>query len=399
MLNETTASLYEEMRNYTRGTEISTPMLMLSEIMLRYAMENRIGLVLDRNFELYIQMARNLENPYHLYERKELEEFLDAIDSALEKEGYGKISDMITLLPFMYEEKENRRFKDLLGSKAFRTTYENFLKEDFKDSRNISSLLYTLSYQARKDLRDERSYSLGTLLSKALKLDEESIVKDELSCSELMLSSIAISTGARTLTENDNLMTRMLSPLSRKTGKIEEGEKTTLLLTDELPENLDEALEENARIAYFAPSALLLSSSGENLEIREKLIEGKYIESVIVLPPLTAAASENTSIVILSSAEKDKISFADLNSKSRDRNYFRDNQLTETSMEVIEKLLTEDVETEDISRNVSYEEVKYRKILVPMNYLETRIEVQEDTEELEKRIEELYGKLAALMEL
>ena len=399
MLNERAASLYEELRNYTRGTEISTPMLMLSEIMIRYAMENRLGLVLDRNFELYIKMARNLENPYHLYEKKELEEFLDAIDSNLEKDGYEKISDMISLLPFMYDENENRRFNEILGTKAFRTIYENFLNQDFKDRKNISSLLYTLSYQARKDLRDERSYSLGTLLSKALELDDKSLVREDLDSSELMLAAIAISTGARTITDRKNLLTRILSPLSRRTGQIDEDEKTTLLITDRLPEDLEKSLEENERIAYFAPSALLLSSSRENLERREMLIDSGHIEGVIVLPPLTAAGNENTTIVLLSGDVNENISFADLNSKARDRSYFRDNQLTDLSIEAIERLFSEGLETLDISRKVSYEEVKERKILVPMNYLETKVEVQEDTEELEKRIEELYGKLAALMEL
>ena len=399
MLNETLASLYEELRDYTRGTGISTPMLVLSEIMLRYAMENRIGLVLDRNFELYIQMARNLENPYHLYDRSELEEFLNAVDEALEKEGHGKVSDMITLLPFMYEEKENARFSEILGTKAFRSTYEAFVKEDFKSSENISSLLYTLSYQARKDWRDSRSYTLGILLAKALKLDDTALVREQLDNSELMLSAIAITTGGRVLTDRNNLVTRLLSPLSRKNGRIEEGEMNSLLITDELPEDLEKAFTESRRIAYLAPSSLLLSSSKESLETREALIESGRIEGVIVLPPLTAASNENVTVLMLGEKTNDDVCFADLNSRSRDRSYVKDNQLTENAMDAVALLLSERKETEGITRIVSYDEVKERKILVPMNYLEGKVEERKDTKELEKRIEELYGKLGALIAL
>ena len=399
MLNETLASLYEDTRNYTRGTELSTPMVVLSQIMLRYAMENRIGLVLDRNFDLYIQMARNLENPYHLYEKDELVSFFAAIDEALEKDGYEKISDMIDLLPFMYDEKENARYSELLGTKAFRSTYESFVKEDFKDRKNISSLLYTLSYQARKDWRNTRSYTLGLLLSNALDLDKTSIVRDELDNSELMLSAIAIESECRTHTEKESLLTRILSPMSRENERIEDDEKTTLLLTDTLPGDLDEEFKENERIAYFAPSALLLSSSRENLETREHLIESGRIESVIVLPPLTAAVNENITIIILSGKENENIGFADLNSKAKDRSYFKDNQLTEKAIDVVSSLLKDRKETEDITRLVSASDVKERRILVPMNYLEGKVVKRQDTEEIEKRIEELYGKLAALMEL
>ena len=399
MLTETLASLYEEMRNYTRGTDISTPMAVLFQIVMRYAMENRIGLVLDRNFDAYIQMARNLENPYHLYGKKELKEFLADMDEALQKDGYDEISDMLELVPFMYDEKEWKRFNEILGTKAFRSTYENFLKEDFRDGSSMDSLPYTLSYQARKDLRDHRSYSLGTMLSKALELNAESMVVDELENSEFMLSAIALSSSCRIITEKKSLLMRMLSPLSMRKGSLEKGEKNALLLSENLPKDLESALQDYGKIAYFAPSALLLSSSRENLETRKELISSGRIESVMVLPPLSTSSNESTTILILNGKENDHIGFADLNSRSKDRNYAKDNQLTENAIEVLSSLLQEEKETDGISRCVSYGEVREKKILVPMNYLESKVETELDTEEIEKRIDTLYGKLAALMEL
>ncbi len=401
---EGVANLYEEFVKYTRTTGESASALILFHVFIRHCLETRRGLVLDRNFDLYMSIARHLENPYCLLERSELADFLEAVDEAAEKEDLEPLSifdkDMNLRedvpLTYLFDRTENENFRRILKARSFRDAYSSFISLDFSSRRALEDILYTVSWLSRKDCPREKGYSIGKLVSRLVGLSDGDAVIVRSSCTAMPAASLALfSSIAIKDTGNVGLaarMTRMMTDSS--SAAFGPDTKVKLTITDGIPENVDKVLASTENLIAFVPSNLLLSSVKEIAEKRLYLIDRLFIRRVIVLPPLSA--EEDRSLVMLQLRENgnEYVTFCDLKKDEKDKEMFLDNQMTEKAIEIASFDDADGLRT----AKATYDEIAKSNLLVPGNYMDAKGRDDEDTEDLMARIEEKYVMLQSLAE-
>lgn len=400
---------YEEVSRYYRQRKESALTPVLLQIAVRYIIENRIGLSLEKNFDSYITMIRNLENPFSLYERKELASFFSSVDESLVKTDLQPLEifdrrgcpSKDSGLLHMIDSTENEEYRKCLNSKAFKEVYAAFIALDFKREGSREDVLYTISYLSRKD-KEEVSASLARLFTELLQIGSGDYVDVAMKDSSLFTSSLSCLYPLEMEREEvkSDLFTRLAAFIGdlRSSHMVLEGRKKALFIDGELTA-VERLLDEYGHLVFFSSSALLLSSREDEEKLRSYLIDRRYIDAVIVLPKLTGLEEKNTVILMLDKQEKDSILLVDLKSEEKNRKYFVENQLTRFALNWIKDAYENRSRSTDYSIVVNYENLNKGSNLVPRNYMRREERLIRSTDELRYRIDSRYEALKELLGL
>jgi type I restriction enzyme M protein len=159
------------------------------------------------------------------------------------------------------------------------------------------------------------------------------------------------------------------------------------------------SLSETGKAAIVVPTGFLTAQSGIEKNIREKLVEKKWLKGVVSMPSnIFATTGTNVSVIFIDKANRDKVVLVDaskLGTKVKDGK----NQKTLLSHEEEQKIIdafNSDKAIQDLSVLVSFDEVKEKNFSFSAGqYFEIRIEhVNLTKEEFEQEIKNFDNKLS-----